>query len=682
MGLDLGSPRGGAPGAPDERRRLLRLNGALREAFARGGGKQVVLQASCRALVDNLGAAFARIWTLDPGEGVLRLQASAGMYTHLDGPHSTIRVGELKIGLIAADRRPHITNDVAVDPRISDPEWALREHMVAFAGHPLVVGQRVVGVMALFARHRLSTEVLEELGSISDTIAQFVDRERTAALLRECDEQYRRVFEATLDGLVIANPDDGSIVEVNAAMSQIFDQPRRGLLGKPLAMLFRRDDRRAVAELIASARQQGGSQKRLRVPSRTNDSIHVDLKATTLAYQGSPHVLGVVRDVTHEALAYKLLETRVAERTREVANLVAVSRDVSTKLELGSLLAVVLEHLERTLDYTAAAVLGLRGDDLTVREYRGPVPRDQVCGTTVRRADLGLEAKPAQPAVVKTGPVPAGVAAMMLGLPVEGPGSYMAVPVAAQDRVLAFLVILHRETGRYDVHQADLALVVAQQAAVAMEIARLYEESRERARLEERQRLARELHDSVSQDLYAIALGAQTGLRAASGLGDVELIDALRDIRSLSAGAIAEMRALIFELRPESLEQEGVVPAIAKLGSALAARYQIAVDVELGPEPALEISDKEALYRICQEALTNVAKHAAAARVGICLAQASNGGLELTITDDGMGFESDRDYPGHLGLRSMRERAEARGWSLEIRSQFGLGTTLVVRTRS
>ena len=128
-----------------------------------------------RALVVHLDAAFARIWSLRPGETVLKLQASAGQYTHLDGGHSAVPVGMFKIGLIAAERAPHLTNDVPNDPRVSDHAWASREGMVSFAGYPLLVGERIVGVMAMFARHRLSDGTLDALALIARQLALRID---------------------------------------------------------------------------------------------------------------------------------------------------------------------------------------------------------------------------------------------------------------------------------------------------------------------------------------------------------------------------------------------------------------------------------------------------------------------------------------------------------------------------
>src|SRR5262249_22143607 len=132
--------------------------------------------------------SFARIWTLDPGEGVLILHASAGQYTHIDGPHSRIPVGQFKIGLIAQERQPHLTNDVPHDPRISDPDWARREGMIAFAGYPLLIEDRLMGVLAMFARRPLSPGMLPVLRLVADGIALGIERKRQDAELRRAKE--------------------------------------------------------------------------------------------------------------------------------------------------------------------------------------------------------------------------------------------------------------------------------------------------------------------------------------------------------------------------------------------------------------------------------------------------------------------------------------------------------------
>jgi PAS domain S-box-containing protein len=165
--------------AEDQKARQARhaaLRADVSAILAGGGTLHSILQRCTECMVLHLEAAFARIWTLDEEEKVLELQASAGIYTHLDGVHSRVPVGEYKIGLIAEERLPHLTNDVKDDPRISDKEWAEGEGMVAFAGYPLIVENRVVGVMAMFARQPLEEDTIEALASVADVIAQGIKR--------------------------------------------------------------------------------------------------------------------------------------------------------------------------------------------------------------------------------------------------------------------------------------------------------------------------------------------------------------------------------------------------------------------------------------------------------------------------------------------------------------------------
>ena len=149
---------------------------------------QQILRRCAEALVQRLDVAFARIWTLDEKEQVLELQASAGLYTHLDGTHSRVPVGHLKIGLIAQEREPHLTNEVMGDPRVSDREWARREGMVAFAGYPLVVEDRLVGVVAMFARKPLTEATLQALASVANGIALGIERKQAEERLKEQTE--------------------------------------------------------------------------------------------------------------------------------------------------------------------------------------------------------------------------------------------------------------------------------------------------------------------------------------------------------------------------------------------------------------------------------------------------------------------------------------------------------------
>jgi len=187
--------RGRAEAALAERLGLEAMRADLLADVTERSGPREMMQSCAQTLVRHVDAAFARIWTLEEGESVLELQASAGMYTHLDGGHARVPMGELKIGRIAAERRPHLTNAVLEDPHVSDPAWARREGMVAFAGYPLLVENRLLGVVALFARHRLSEITIDALGSVAQTIAFGIDRVRAeearAHLLEELERANR-----------------------------------------------------------------------------------------------------------------------------------------------------------------------------------------------------------------------------------------------------------------------------------------------------------------------------------------------------------------------------------------------------------------------------------------------------------------------------------------------------------
>ena len=176
-----------------ERARLAELTSDVGIALTQSGGLRAMLQLCAEALVRHLDVAFARIWTLDEASGILELQASAGMYTHIDGAHSRVPLGQYKIGAIARERRPQLTNQVVGDPQVHDQEWARREGLVAFAGYPLVVHERVLGVMAMFARHVLSEFVPKALASVASAVAVGIERKRAEEALRQSEERLRQV---------------------------------------------------------------------------------------------------------------------------------------------------------------------------------------------------------------------------------------------------------------------------------------------------------------------------------------------------------------------------------------------------------------------------------------------------------------------------------------------------------
>src|SRR3984957_11095418 len=179
-------------------------------AFGKEESLKTILGECSEAIVRHLDAAFARIWTLSDDGKMLELQASAGIYTHLDGAHSHIPMGQFKIGMIAQERQPHLTNDVLNDPRISDRAWAEKEGMVSFAGYPLSVGDRTIGVLAMFSRKPVTPETTETLASGADLIAQGIERKHAEDKLRDSERTLRQLTE-TIPQMLWSAEGDGAI---------------------------------------------------------------------------------------------------------------------------------------------------------------------------------------------------------------------------------------------------------------------------------------------------------------------------------------------------------------------------------------------------------------------------------------------------------------------------------------
>jgi signal transduction histidine kinase len=269
-----------------------------------------------------------------------------------------------------------------------------------------------------------------------------------------------------------------------------------------------------------------------------------------------------------------------------------------------------------------------------------------------------------------------------VGFPPEHPPmtSFLGVPIVVRGNVYGNLYLTEKRGGTGFSEEDERATVtLAAQAGVAIENARLFEEAQERLALEERHRLARELHDSVSQALFSITLQASAAQLASrkDGPNARDKLDRhLAELLRLTQTALSEMKALIFELRPEALQEEGMVAAIRKQADTLEARDELHVMIDAPKSRiALPPNVEEQLYRLAQEALNNIVKHARASNVKIWVRQDSDH-LLLEIVDDGVGFEPSLERPGHLGLTTMAQRAARLGGRLEVNSEPGRGTTI------
>lgn len=219
-----------------ERMRLAAFVADIGIVLTQGKTLQNALQGCAEAMVKHLDSAFARIWILDKDRKDLKLQASAGMYAHIDGANSCVPVGKFNIGFIAQSCQPYMTNAVVGDSHVHDQEWARREGMVAFAGYPLIIEGGAVGVMAMFSKKQLKESTLEALGSVADTIALGIQQKHTEKLLRESEERFRTIVQTATDAIILADS-SGNIISWNKGAQSIFGYSEEKVFGKPIIPL-------------------------------------------------------------------------------------------------------------------------------------------------------------------------------------------------------------------------------------------------------------------------------------------------------------------------------------------------------------------------------------------------------------------------------------------------------------
>ncbi len=379
----------------------------------------------------------------------------------------------------------------------------------------------------------------------------------------------------------------------------------------------------------------------------------------------------------HVAIAIEnaRLYGEVRERLAEVTSLQRLGTLLLEEHDFDRVLQAICQQLQRLTDAggVGLALLEENGQFLELRTVVGP------SAEALRGARIPVEGSFAGEALRTNRPQrssdalndPRGYrASIALGKT----RTIMSVPMKTRQRTVGVISIYNKRGGEpFTERDAELATLFANQAAVAIENARLYEQTREYAVIGERNRLARDLHDSVTQSLFSVTLLCQASL----SLWDRDPPKArerLERANELGRGALAEMRALIFELRPAALQEEGLVSALKKHVAALRSREGLAVTLQIqGPERRLPSAVEEAAFRIAQESLNNVIKHARATRatVGVTFEQ---GWLRVWTEDDGVGFNpASRPKLRTMGMASMRERAEALRGTFRVETAPGHG---------
>lgn len=505
------------------------------------------------------------------------------------------------------------------------------------------------------------------------------------ALFEEKEWQYRSMFDAATDGIIINNLETGLVVEANHAACLMHGFSRENFIGLPLNGFVHPNSQSAFSEYVRTFQQGGVFDTRILHVRKDGSTFYAEWRGAAFSYEDRMCLLGIVRDISKRVQAEQTLQQHIETRAHEQDTLLAISHTLASTLELQP--DLILEQLREIIEYTYGGLFALEDSTLVTLAMRGTPKLEEaqpfyihLQGSetlvrlfnghrTIRIADIWSDAPQA---IFLRSLLDDGAVALL-----EGMCSWMWVPLAVKNRILGGVGVAHEKRNYFTPHHAGLALSVANQAAITMVNAELYEQAQELAVIEERQRLARNLHDAINQSLFSAGLIAEVLPR----LWDRNQDDArqsLDDLRKLVRGAMAEMRALLAELRPSTLTDAELGDLLYLLGNAFTGRTNIPARVAVTGQGALPADIQVAIYRISQEALNNVAKHAGASAVDIRLNHTERG-IELSIQDDGQGFLLGQSTSGHYGLEMMRERAEAMGAHLLIASKPGEGTELSVR---
>jgi PAS domain S-box-containing protein len=539
----------------------------------------------------------------------------------------------------------------------SDGHWSVTQSVVCD------------GVISLFFRSTIKLEFIMQQSQTDQ---------------KEKEWQYRNIFDAVSDGLIINDLETGLVVEANSAALAMHGYSREEFIGLHLTAYIHPDSQRLFTE-SAQAVQSGGMLESPAIHIRRDGSpFHAEVHRTAFTYQSRPCLLSAIRDVSKRIQAEQLLQQRVDTHTHEQATLLDISHTLASTLELQP--DLILDQLREIIEYTHGGLFALEDSTLVALAMRGVPQLEQSSPLrihlqgpetlarlfnghhSIRIADVWSDDPQAK---FLRSLLDDGAAALL-----EGMQSWMWVPLAVRGSIIGGLGVADTRKSYFTAHHADLALSVANQAAITMVNAELYEQAQELAVMEERQRLARNLHDAINQSLFSAGLIAEVLPRLWDQDQDLAR-RSLEDLRKLTRGAQAEMRALLAELRPSTLTDAELGDLLHLLGNAFTGRTNITAKVTVEGDGVLPPETQVAFYRICQEALNNVIKHAGANSVEIYLKHKDDA-IELSLHDDGRGFNPEQIESGHYGLSMMRERAEAVGAHLSITSQPGQGTELTI----
>jgi PAS domain S-box-containing protein len=502
------------------------------------------------------------------------------------------------------------------------------------------------------------------------------------------EERFRNMADNIQEGLTII--ENGRLVYLNERACEIFgDCPDADIYNR-IYTFAAPEERARLNQAIQNARRSGSFPQVLEfwIQRKDGERRCVSERYSQNTSNGVDRTFIVTSDITNQVQAYQVLENAVNDRTRELSTLLEVSQKIATTLELEPLLHLILEQIQKIIPYRGVAFFTLDQGVLTAVAYEVPgmpLQENQLSLTLARAGPYRkviLEKKiqivddihgdtPLARAFIETSTNPSAFS-------FEHAHSWIGIPLLIRDRVIGMLSLAHSEPNFYTQRHARLATTIANQVAVAIENARLYEQAQHLAVVEERDRIARELHDSVTQLLYGISLLCTATSRSLRGKSYALVEQNLADIKDHALQALQEMRLLLLELNPPLLQKAGLVAALQASLEVIETRTGLQTELNVDGVQRLARETETELYRIAMEALNNLVRYARAKQVTVEI-KLEDDMVQMQIRDNGVGFDlAEARKRGTMGLHTMEERARRIGGSMQITSNPGTGTCIKI----
>jgi PAS domain S-box-containing protein len=406
----------------------------------------------------------------------------------------------------------------------------------------------------------------------------------------------------------------------------------------------------------------------------------------TTEQDGLIGAIAVNQDITQRKHEEEELQTA----HDQLSTLLEISQSIVSTLDLDRLLNMILEQLGKVIPYEAAAILILEQDQLMFRTIRGPAVLHALLNSQIPSNDLNIVESLLKSRETIYLPDLQGDDVLIerihrtIDLPPSSFAylrSWLILPLIAKGDLIGCLVLTHSQRDFYSAQGWTISQAYANQVAIAIHNAQLYKQAGDNAAMEERNRLARELHDSVAQALYSISLFVDATRMALKMNKPAVVENHLEELSLLAREAMADMRLMIFELRPPLLERVGLVAALQSRLDAVETRAGFEASFHSEGAFHLSAQQESELYRIAQEALNNVIKHAQASQVKVQVIAVEDC-VRITIEDDGVGFDPEiAEHAGGQGFRNMRERAANAGASCTHESMPGKGTKVTIEVK-